>query len=51
MITNNDFASWVVKRYIAKEKNHDVNWAIDVVYMAKEKAQKVEVVALKSKGT
>jgi hypothetical protein len=51
MITNNDFASWVVKGYIAKEKNHDVNWAIDVVYMAKEKARKVEVVALKSKDT
>ncbi len=25
VVTNNDFASWVVKGYIVEEKDHDVN--------------------------
>jgi hypothetical protein len=43
--------SHIVKGFIIKEKTHDVNWAIIVACTTKEKAWRLEVMALKYKGT
>jgi hypothetical protein len=51
VITNNDFASWVVRGFIAQDKGVNVNWAIIVTWTKKEEACKLEAMALKSECT
>ncbi len=51
VLTNNDFASLVVRGFIAQEKGVNVNWATIVVWIEKEEAYKLEAMALKFEGT
>ncbi len=50
VITNNDFASWVVKGFIAQKKGVNVNWATIVAWTEKEEACKLKAMALKFEG-
>ncbi len=38
MPTNNDFALWLVKGYIAHEKGHEINWVKVAPLIAIKKA-------------
>ncbi len=47
-VTNNELMSWVVKRYIAKLKRCDVNWARAATSTTKEKARMLVAEKLRS---
>jgi hypothetical protein len=51
VITNNDFASWVVRGFITQEKGVNVNWATTITWTEKEEAWKLKAMALKSEDT
>jgi hypothetical protein len=47
-VTNNEFMTWFVKRYIAKEKGEKVSWAKATPSTAQEKACREEAKLMKS---
>jgi hypothetical protein len=51
VIINNNFASLVVKGFIAQEKSVNVNWVTIATWTEKEEACKLETMALKFEGT
>jgi hypothetical protein len=50
-VTNNEFMTWFVKRYIAKDKGEKVHWAKATPSTAQEKASREEAKVMKSGST